>query len=84
MLKLKVQYFSHLTQRAGSFEKTPMLGKIEGRRRREQPRIRWLGRITDSVQMSLGELRELMMDRERLVCCSSLGRKEVDMTERLN
>ena len=84
MLKLKLQYFGHLMQTADSFEKTLMLGKIEGRRRRERQKMRWLDDITDSMDMGLGGLRQLVMDKGGLVCCDSWGHKESDTTEQLN
>ena len=83
MLKLKLQYFGHLMQRVDSLEKTLMLGGIGGRRRRGRQRMRWLDGITDSMDMSLGELWELVMDKGGLERCDSWGCKESDMTERL-
>ena len=78
MLKLKLQYFDHLMQRADSFEKILMLGGIGDRRRRGRQRMRWLDGITNSIDMSLGTLQELVM-----ACCSSWGGKESDTTEGL-
>ena len=84
MLKLKLQYFGHLMQRTDSLEKTLILGKIEGRRRRGQQRMRWLDGITGSLDMNLSMLWELVTDRISLECCSPWSHKESDTTEQLN
>ena len=81
-LMLKLQYFGHLMGRTGSLEKTLMLGKIEGRKRRGRQRMRWLDGITDSMDMNLSKLQEIVKDREAwCVACSPWGRKKSDMNE---
>ena len=81
-LMLKLQYFDHLMRRPDSVEKTLMLGKTEGRMRRRWPRMRWLDSITNSIEMSLGKLQEMV--KGSLACCNPWGCKELDITEQLN
>ena len=80
MLKLKLQYFGHLMQRADSLEKTLMLGKMEGRKRRGQQRMRFLDSITNSMDMSLNKLLETVKEIVKVACCSPWGLKELDST----
>ena len=80
MLKLKLQYFGHVLQRADSLEKTLMLGKTEGKRRRGQQKMKWLESIIDSMDMNLSKLQEIVKDKGSLMCCSPRYHKESDMT----
>ena len=84
MLKVKLQYLGHLMQKVDSLEKTLMLGKIKGRKRRGRQRMGWLNGITNSTDMSLSKLQETVKNRGSLVCCSPWGCEELDTTERLN
>ena len=84
MLNLKLQYFGHLMRTDDSLEKSRILGKTEGRRRRGPQRMRWLDGINDAMNMNLGKLREMMKEERGLVCCSSWGRKEYNTTGQLN